>query len=241
MKIDGIIWDYDGTLVNTWTKNLNVTKAIVSELITGINIEDTVLNSLENYKQANSRSSNWRELYRNEFNMKETEIDKAGRLWTKYQSADKTEVRLFKGIDLAITELGSFSQGIVSQNSSKIIRENLDKFGLGKYFNYIVGYGEVDLVRQKPHPDGLLSCISEITNQSEETSVVYIGDHITDIECAQKANEKIGKKSVFTVLLNHSNDNGWKEWKTRPDYIANNPEDIPDIISILLNTLPADN
>ena len=235
MKINGIIWDYDGTLADTRIKNLNVTKAIISELIAGINVKDTVLNSLKSYEQANLRSSNWRDLYRNEFNMREKEIDQAGRLWTKYQLADNTEVKLFEGIDQAVTKLGAFSQGIVSQNSSKIIKQNLDEFNLGVYFSHIIGYEEVDLAKQKPHPDGLLSCISKITNKKKDMSVLYIGDHITDIECVHNANKKIGEKTVFSVLLNHSNDNTWKEWNLEPDYIANNPADIPDIVSIFMN------
>ena len=235
MKINGIIWDYDGTLADTRIKNLNVTKAIISELITGIKIEDTVLNSLGNYEQANLRSSSWRELYRNEFNMKENEIDKAGKLWTKYQSADNTEVVLFEGIEQTVTQLCGYPQGIVSQNSSKIIRKNLNEFNLGKYFNHIIGYEEVDLSNQKPHPDGLLSCISEITNKRKDVSVLYIGDHITDIECAYNANKKVGKKSVFSVLLNHFNDNTWKGWNLEPDFIANKPVDINKIVSLLIN------
>jgi len=235
VKIDGIIWDYDGTIADTRMKNLNVTKAIISELITGIKIEDTVLNSPESYERANIRSSNWRDLYRNEFNMRENEIDNAGKLWTKYQSADNTEVVLFEGIDKIVTKLGCYSQGIVSQNSSKIIRKNLDEFNLGKYFNHIIGYEEVDLAKQKPHPDGLLSCISKITNNRKDFSVLYIGDHITDIECAHNANKKVGKKSVFSVLLNHFNNNTWKEWNLEPDFIANKPVDINKIVSLFIN------
>lgn len=235
MKIDGIIWDYDGTLADTRIKNLNVTKAIISELITGIKIEDTVLNSIENYERANLKSSNWRDLYRNEFNMSENEIDIAGKLWTKYQLEDNTEVRLFEGIDQTVTKLGSFSQGIVSQNSSKIIRQNLDEFNLGIYFNHIIGYEEVDLAKQKPHPNGLLSCISKITNKKKDITILYIGDHITDIECVHNANKKTGEKTVFSVLLNHSNNKTWKEWNLKPDYIAIRAADIADIVSILMN------
>ena len=75
MKINSVIWDYDGTLVDTKTKNLNVTKAIISEITGDINIENSVLNSLENYEQANIRSSNWRELYRNEFGFNKKQIN----------------------------------------------------------------------------------------------------------------------------------------------------------------------
>ena len=102
MKINGIIWDYDGTLVDSRMKNLNVTKAILSQIMSDIDIEYSVLSSLENYEQATIKSSNWRELYRNEFGLDEKQIDYAGKLWTKYQLLDKTEVQPFEGISFTV-------------------------------------------------------------------------------------------------------------------------------------------
>jgi len=230
MKINSVIWDYDGTLVDTKTKNLNVTKAIISEITGDINIENSVLNSLENYEQANIRSSNWRELYRNEFGLNEEQIDNAGRLWTKLQLQDNTEVELYDGISFTVQNLNAYSQGIVSQNSSRIIKNNLEKFKLEKYFNHIVGYEEVDLSRQKPAPEGLLNCIAEITTLKNNDSVIYIGDHNTDIECAYHANERLGRKTIISILINYNNRNLINGWEYKPDFIANSSEDILEII-----------
>ncbi len=235
MKISGVIWDYDGTLVDTRMKNLNVTKAIISEIMSGIDIENSVLDSLENYEQANVKSSNWRELYRNEFGLTEKQIDNAGKLWTKFQLLDKTEVQLFEGISFTVPKLSTYSQGIVSQNSSENIKNNLERNDLAKYFNQIIGYEEVDFTKQKPNPEGLLKCISDITDQKNNGSVVYIGDHITDIECAQNANEKMGRKAVISILLKYNKLNLAEGWKYKPDYISDYPEDILEIIDKIIN------
>lgn len=229
MKINSVIWDYDGTLVDSGLKNLNVTKAILSELMNDIDIGNSVLNSLENYERANSRSSNWRELYRNEFGMGETQIDDAGKLWTGFQLQDKTEVQLFEGIRFAVQKLSTYSQGIVSQNSSENIRVNLGLNDLAKYFDQIIGYEEVDITKQKPDPEGLLKCISELSDKNDGLSI-YIGDHITDIECANNANEQIGGNKVVSILLNNNKKNIIDEWAIKPDYIAERPEDILEII-----------
>jgi HAD superfamily hydrolase (TIGR01549 family) len=181
MKISSIIWDYDGTLVDTRLKNLNVTKAIISKIIIDFDIENSVLNSVENYDQANAESSNWRDLYKKEFGLNEEQIDNAGRLWTNIQLLDRTEVLLFEGINHIVAELSAYPQGIVSQNSSRIIKSNLEKFRMEKYFSHIIGYEEVGLKKQKPDPEGLITCISRLSDLKNNHAVVYIGDHITDI------------------------------------------------------------
>lgn len=236
MKINSVVWDYDGTLADTRLKNLNVTKAIVSEIMSDINIENSVLSSLDRYEQANIKSSNWRELYREEFGLNEKQIDIAGKLWTKIQLLDKTEIRLLVGISITVPKLSIYSQGIVSQNSSKIIKNNLVKFNLEKYFDVIVGYEEVDFNKQKPNPEGLLTCISELTNLRNDSSVIYIGDHATDIECAHLANEKVGRKIVISILLNKNLITFVKGWEYKPDFIAHRPEDILEIIDKIENT-----
>ena len=115
MNISGVIWDYDGTLVDTRMKNLNVTKAIIKEIIGDLDINNSVLNSIESYEQANVKSSNWRELYRNEFGLTEEQIDNAGKLWTKFQLLDKTKVQLFEGIGFVVQKLSIFTRNCISK------------------------------------------------------------------------------------------------------------------------------
>ncbi|MGD9326655.1 MAG: HAD family phosphatase, partial [Desulfobacterales bacterium] len=158
-KIKAIIWDYDGTLVDTRHKNFNVTKNIMQSITGTDALEFPALRSLDSYRLANRRTSNWRELYRQEFNLTEKQIDEAGRLWTEYQLADDTEISFYEGIEAIICDLAEFPHGIVSQNSRSSIAENLKKKNLLQYFKHIVGYEEVDLKKQKPEPDGLLSCM----------------------------------------------------------------------------------
>lgn len=236
MKINAVIWDYDGTLADTRMKNINVTKAVVAEIMGDRYVKNSVLDSLENYEKANAKAANWRELYRNEFGMNDTQIDNAGKLWTKHQMFDKTEVQLFAGISFTITGLAKYSQGIVSQNSSKVIKNNLEKFNIEKYFNHIVGYEEVDYAKQKPNPTGLLTCISAITDLNVDNSVIYIGDHITDIECAHRCNDKLGNKTVISILLNNKRNNLSEGWAQSPDFIADHPENILEIIKHIHNS-----
>ena len=129
-KINAIIWDYDGTLVDTRHKNLNVTRNIIESICEANADEYFALRSLENYSSANRRTSNWRELYRQEFKLTEKQIDEAGRLWTAYQLNDNTDVTFYEGIEAVIRDLSDFPHGIVSQNSRSSITQNLEQKNL---------------------------------------------------------------------------------------------------------------
>ena len=51
-NIRAIFWDYDGTLVNTRLKNLNVTRKIIESIVETGTAEFSALQSQENYHLA---------------------------------------------------------------------------------------------------------------------------------------------------------------------------------------------
>ncbi len=232
-NISAIIWDYDGTLVDTRHKNLNVTRNIVESIIETDAEDFPVLRSLENYNLANRRRSNWRELYRFEFNFSESQIDEAGKMWTAYQLSDDTEVNFYEGIEEVIGKLAEFPHGIVSQNSRSNIKRHLEKNHLLRFFKNIVGYEEVDLKKQKPEPDGLLSCIEKLSS-FESGFVCYIGDHETDVQCARRGNRVLLENKVnvriFSIGACYDSGTDASTWDVRPDYEAQKVEDILDIV-----------
>jgi beta-phosphoglucomutase-like phosphatase (HAD superfamily) len=143
MGSKAIIWDYDGTLVDTRAKNFNVTKRIMRHLVGVKSSEYPALQSLEQYIRATRNAKNWRELYRNEFAMNEDEINKAGSLWTEYQLSDDSESPLFEGIDEVIRSLSGYPNLIFSQNSRSNIAQVLEGKDLMRCFVDIIGYEEV--------------------------------------------------------------------------------------------------
>jgi HAD superfamily hydrolase (TIGR01549 family) len=232
-KIKAIIWDYDGTLVDTRHKNLNVTKNIMQSITETDVLEFPALRSLEGYYLANRRASNWRELYRKEFNLTEKQIDEAGRLWTEYQLNDDTKVDFYEGIEAVICDLAEFPHGIVSQNSSGSITQHLEGKKLLPYFKHIVGYEEVDLKKQKPEPDGLLSCIEKLS-MPVAGCVCYIGDHETDVQCVRAANRTLQEENanvqIFSIGACYDSGPNTSTWNFRPDYEVQKVEDILKIV-----------
>jgi N-acetyl-D-muramate 6-phosphate phosphatase len=229
--IEAVIWDYDGTLVDTRQKNLDVTKEIVLEVLNKSYEEFSALHSLENYEKANTRSANWKELYSREFLMNEEQTSYAGSLWTKYQLRHTSRLELYRGLQETITEIGkNYPQGIVSLNSHANIRNSLSHNGVANYFNAIIGYEEVDFSKQKPHPDGLLKCITHLGLHTTRGTIIYIGDHETDAHCAFNTNQLLGKKRIISIGALYEKEQAHKNWNFQPDHIAFTTGHIPEII-----------
>jgi HAD superfamily hydrolase (TIGR01549 family) len=232
-KIIAIIWDYDGTLVDSRQKNLNVTRKIVSQILKRDPKEIPALSSLTNYHQAHIKATNWREFYKDSFGFDENQTDDAGRMWTAYQLEDQTTIPLIDGIKEVIIELDGLPQGIVSQNSRENIIHYLKEKNLISYFKSIIGYEEVDLAKQKPNPEGLMICIEKLTDFKPGV-VIYIGDHETDVRCTVNANNILSenKKDIKIVSFGafYGLNVDTSGWGVLPDYQIKSASDIKNII-----------
>lgn len=233
-KICAIIWDYDGTLVDSRQKNLNVTRKIVSKILKGDPTEIHTLSSLENYHQAHIKATNWREFYKESFGLSEAQTDDAGKMWTEYQLEDQTSIPLIDGIEETIISLRGFPQGIVSQNSRENIIQYLKQKNLRPYFKSIIGYEEVALDKQKPSPEGLMMCIEKLTDFKPGV-VIYIGDHETDVQCVLYANNLLSKSNAETKIISlgafYGFDVDTSSWRVLPDYQIQNAADIKTIVN----------
>jgi phosphoglycolate phosphatase-like HAD superfamily hydrolase len=233
MNGNAIIWDYDGTLVDSRHKNLNVNRQII-QYVTGKDPDIfPLLRSQRQFEAADSRSPNWRDLYRLDFGLSEVETEEAGRLWTEYQLKDRTPVLLFDGIKQVIAGLADMPQGVLSQNSRAMIETTLAEANLVHHFGAVVGYEEVPAEQQKPDPAGLLICLEQLT-RLQPGVIFYIGDWQTDAIQAVNSRAALKEKGVGIEVVfigafwAHSAGDG--DWTTRPDYRAQRPEEIIHIV-----------
>ena len=231
-RLIAVIWDYDGTLVDTRHKNLNVTRKIIERITKRSADEFPMLENVEKYHRATMETSNWRNFYRDEFELGEEQVNVAGSLWAEYQLNDHTQAKVFDGIREGMLSIGTVPQGIVSQNSKSSVKRQLESDGLIKYFSYIIGYEEVGMDRQKPEPDGLISCIEELS-ESDDGTIFYIGDHETDIQCAKRANQVLTETdlNVLSIGILYGSRLDSSKWKTQPDFEANSVQELFDIIA----------
>ncbi|PHQ55277.1 MAG: phosphatase [Lutibacter sp.] len=232
MKIDAILWDYDGTLVNSIPKNIDITKQILSVVaprLTGKQLPKS-LKTEKDYHTANHQSKNWQDLYINFYGMTESEMLSAGNLWAEYQLKNDTPVELFSGIKDTIEKI-AIPQGICSQNSSENIALVLEKYNLSHKFESIIGYDDIPSNMQKPSSFSGIKCLNQIFNSFINKTIIYIGDHEGDVEFARNIEKKLQhKNNVISIIVKYSGAST-NSWTYKPDYELESPTDLLTVIN----------
>ena len=231
--LTAILWDFDGTLVDTRAKNMSVNRRIVEEVTGRPSSDFAVMRSQEIYDRAQRVSVNWREFYRLHFGLDEDEITSSGARWTPYQLEDTTPTPTLDGIPEVLDAVDGVPQGVVSQNCSSNIDATLRAQGIRDRFRFIVGYAEVADRQQKPAPDGLLLAIDALTS-FRPGSVIYVGDHETDLRTVENANRALAERGaavrVLSVAALYGVEGGAEPWMDRADYRASSPDEIVAIV-----------
>ncbi|WP_421228571.1 HAD family hydrolase [Aeromonas jandaei] len=232
MKLDAILWDYDGTLVNSVPKNIDITKNILAEVaphLTGDNLP-RYLRSEADYHYANHAAKNWQALYVDYYGMSQAEMLQAGSLWAKHQEMNRTAVHFFDGLEAVIGHFSAIPHGICSQNSQKNIRRVLEQHGVNGQFKAVVGYDDVPAQQQKPHPLGGIKCLESILGTVRSASLLYIGDHEADVQFARNLQAELGGTArVISVAVAYSHSTP-ELWEHKPDHIARKVEELYPII-----------
>ncbi|MDN3699635.1 HAD family hydrolase [Vibrio cortegadensis] len=232
MKLDAILWDYDGTLVNSVPKNIDITKSILSIVaprLTGEHLPK-YLHDEDSYHEANHGAKNWQELYVDYYGLTHDEMIIAGSLWAEHQEKNKTEVALFDGIKTVVDKFSLLPHGICSQNSQNNIRSVLKSNGIGAPFKAIVGYDDVSNGNQKPHAFGGIKCVESIFGHTDSELLMYIGDHEADTKFARNLEMALGGKTkVIAVAAGYSRSEP-ELWEFQPDHTAHTVEDLLSII-----------
>lgn len=228
-EVTAVIWDFDGTLVDTREKNFNVTCSLVERVKKVPPATYGALRSLADYERALHGHSDWRDFYRIELEMSDDEVHRAGARWLEHQLADRTAAPPYDGIVEVLEALADVPQGIVSLNARDIILGFLSRLELDHHFEEVLGYEAVATGRQKPEPDALVMCIESLT-ELRPGRVLYIGDHESDARCAHAAAEHFRQSAidvdVVAVGAFYSGEVDDSGWAARPHVRARDPRDI---------------
>lgn len=235
MKLDGIFWDYDGTIVDTNEKNYSVAKEIYLKVNSGVNEVNLpkVLQSSAEYLMAILKTSGWKDLCINFLKLNEHQIDETVEVWSKYYKENKIKVDLFEGIDKVISYFSGYPNAICSQNCQTAIRKSLIEKNISDYFTSIVGFNDVSLSEQKPHPLVFIKCLENL-QLSDVNLLVYIGDHPHDVKFAKnaaKALSNIYKKNITVLSIAACYGHPQQlQWPIMPDFYAYSVEELFSII-----------
>ncbi len=227
-----VIWDFDGTLVDSHPKNLNVNRRILQRLTGRSPDAFPALTSLRSYERAVARAGNWRDFYARELGLHAADIEEAGRMWPGLLQSDPTPHVPFDGVAEALEELDDMPHGILSQNDSGVIRDALETSGLAAYFSLIIGHGELEPAHQKPAGDGLLQSI-EALGVSEPGHVFFVGDHVTDAMCVANARctlHETGRAHAIHCIAARFGEFDGEAWSVDPDHVAKTPADVVRLV-----------
>ena len=232
MTIDAILWDYDGTLVNSAPKNMSVTKDILSEVaprLCGNGLPEH-LQSESMYHEANHAAQNWQDLYIRFFGLSHEETDLAGPLWSEHQRRNTTPVTLFDGIIGVMQAFAHIPHGICSQNSAANIQALLNAHTIDSYFKLVVGYEDVPFDRQKPASDAGLKCLGGIFAEVSNKTLLVIGDHEADVMFARNISSDIdNSNTVISIAVSYSGAEPEK-WDHQPDKVISRPQELTEFL-----------
>ncbi len=234
MKLSAILWDYDGTLMDSRHKNLSVNKEIFAKIKPDFKQEDwpVAFSSVDHYQNVVYQSKDWRDMYMDHLGFTEAEALKAGSMWKEYQLKNQTAVTLFEGIPKIVKDFESVPQGICSLNSADNIVSMLEQHNIAHCFKSVVGFDTISQDKPKPYPDAFLHCLNEM-NVDGEGTIFYIGDHQEDTRFARNAEIALREADKDVRVLSIAAVYGGgepSEWELQPDYTAHSVENIVQFI-----------
>lgn len=178
-KIDTVIFDLDGTLLDT--KEL-IDRSFVytfNHFFPDLVLTDEEMNSFMGPTLAQS------------FGKYESDPEKIEEMIAFYRKFNEENhdfyAKSFFGVKDAIKTLSKrgYNLAIVSSKRRETVIKGLELAKINQYFKVIIGCDEV--VNPKPDPEGILLAISQF---GDANNIMYVGDSTGDIEAGKRANVK---------------------------------------------------
>ena len=205
-----IIFDFDGTLVNSLPVALDIAHQIMPKL----NITDEELAKLRNMSSREilkySGIPYWR-------------LPGLLLKGKKVLSTRLDELKFFKGMPGVVRDLhkAGYELSVVSSNSEENIRKVLAREGVEDYFAGV--YGNVGLFNK-----ARVFTVVRRDQQAKASETIYVGDETRDIEAARRA-----RQPVISVTWGYNGEEILSKY--HPNYIAHTPAELLQIITHQVN------
>jgi HAD superfamily hydrolase (TIGR01509 family) len=210
-SIEGVLFDWDGTLINSYRADASAYLAMFKEMDISWGIEELE----KNY------SPNWYEVYRAAGLPRRRWAD-ADRTWRAHYA--KHRPKLIAGARRVLASLGgAHPLGLVTSGDRDRVTRQLREFRLTTLFAARVCSG--DTLRKKPHPDPLRLAMRQM--HLDPSACVYVGDAPQDVEMARRAGVRaIGVLGPFPTER--------RLRAARPEFLIGSIEELPDVLKRLL-------
>lgn len=186
-KYKAIIYDIDGTLLDTLKMNMYPLMKIIKEE-TG---EDWTFEQVLKFAAYPGMK------VMEELGVKDQE--KTYARWVQYVNDYEDKATLYKGFEEVLETFKNkkIKQAIVSSKVREQYEIDIVSKGIDQYMEAVIL--EDDTTFHKPHPEPLLKCIEKLNLKPEE--VIYIGDAHSDYEASKNAHIDFGLAKWGSVAM----------------------------------------
>ena len=208
--LEGVLFDWDGTLVNSYHADTSAYLAMFKEMGIAWGIEE-----LEN-----NYSPNWYEVYR-AAKLPRKRWEDADRAWRAHYA--KHRPKLMAGARRVLARLGNDHRlGLVTSGDRDRVTRQLREFRLSSLFAARVCSG--DTLRKKPHPEPLRLALRQM--ELHPSACVYVGDAPQDVEMARRAGVcAIGVLGPFPTKR--------RLRAARPEFLIKSIVELPEVLKRL--------
>lgn len=202
-KYKAIIYDIDGTVLNTLNMNMYPLMKIIKEE-TG---EEWTFEQVLKFAAYPGMK------VMEELNVKDKE--KTYARWVKYVNEYEEGATLYDGFEEVFQRFydAHIIQAVVSAKTAKQYQIDFVDKGLDQYMETAILADDTD--KHKPDPEPLLKCIERLNLSTN--GVIYIGDALSDYQASKNAGMDFGYAKWGSVSSQGIDD---------PDYIFNQPQDL---------------
>lgn len=214
-KIECVIFDLDGTLLDSRECSIKATKAAFTEM--GLKVPSEVV--IEHYMGIPIEESFFKMSEQPLDQETATELIRVFR--TYYQTYEESTLNVFPEIPhvLEILMKRKVPCFVVSSKKTAVVKRNLAAQNLVAFFEEILGSDAVS--HYKPHPEGINKVVTQY--QFDPTRTIMVGDAIFDIQMGKAA-------GVKTIAVTWGSHDAKKLSAEKPDALAEAPQDILDYI-----------
>ena len=209
-SLRGVLFDWDGTLIDSYTADSSAYLAMFREMGIPWGLEEL----------AQHYSPNWYRVYR-AAKLPRARWDDADRAWRAQYA--KHSPRLITGARQVLARLGRAHRlGLVTSGDRDRVTRQLRAFRLTRVFGARVCSG--DTPQKKPHPAPLLLALRQL--RLEPSACVYVGDSPEDLEMAESAGVR-----AIAALGPFPTEKRLRA--ARPDFLLESIRELPDVLKRL--------
>lgn len=231
-RIDAIIFDMDGTVLNLGTMDMEHVRNDLNRLFKkyGINeyfkpILQKITYSLQVLREKGLSEKQTQKI-----------SDTAYKILDEFEEKAALQARAVEGAHELLQKLGKYKLGLISSNGKKCVSMALKTTSLEKV-PFLAIITRDDVKQSKPNPTPLISAIKKIgSKHTPIRHVVYVGNHIYDMICGKEAEKKLKNVKVTTIgIRSKSFDPKSLETSKETDFFINS---LSNLNSILFSLSP---